>query len=72
MFDIVNFDMINMLKLGYVPTCAEWVHRAGDPIAELAIAETATNHIHIYDGRGGSAPLTTLSRIHMKPVVTMV
>jgi len=71
-FDIVNFDMINMLKLNYVPTCAQWIHRAGDALQELAIGETATTNINIYDGRGSSTPLAVLSKVHMKPVTVMI
>lgn len=71
-FDIINFDMINMLKLDYVPTCAQWIHRAGDAIPELAIGETATTNINIYDGRGSSTPIITLSKIHMKPVTVII
>lgn len=36
-FDIINFDMINMIKLDYVPMCAEWIHSAGDAISALAV-----------------------------------
>lgn len=36
-FDIINFDMINMIKLDYVPQCAEWIHSAGDAISALAV-----------------------------------
>lgn len=36
-FDVVNFDMINMLKLSFTPLCAEWVHSSGDAIAALAM-----------------------------------
>ena len=36
-FDIVNFDMINMIKLDYVPQCAEWIHSAGDAISSIAM-----------------------------------
>lgn len=36
-FDVINFDMINMLKLSYTPLCAEWVHCSGDAISALAM-----------------------------------
>ena len=26
-FDVVNFDMINILKLDYVPSCCAWIHK---------------------------------------------
>jgi len=70
-FDVVNFDMINMLKLDYVPTCACWIHKAGDAINELAVAEEESTNIHVYDGKGTSDPLNTVS-IHMKSVTGIV
>nr|CAD7416807.1 unnamed protein product [Timema cristinae] len=36
-FDVVNFDMINMMRLDYVPHCAEWIHSPGDAISALAL-----------------------------------
>lgn len=36
-FDVINFDMINMIKLDYTPMCAEWIHSAGDAIASIAV-----------------------------------
>ncbi|XP_041356823.1 peptidylprolyl isomerase domain and WD repeat-containing protein 1-like isoform X2 [Gigantopelta aegis] len=70
-FDIVNFDMINMLKLGYVPLCCGWIFAAGDAIAALAVSEKESNAIHVYDGKGNATPLHTLEKLHHKPV-TMI
>lgn len=36
-FDVVNFDMINMMKLDYVPRTLEWIHRSGDAVTALAV-----------------------------------
>ena len=71
-FDVINFDMINILQLDYVPAAAAWIHRAGAAVPELAVADTATPTIHVYDGRGTSAPLRSLEKIHMKPVRLML
>ena len=30
-------DMINMMKLAYVPGCCEWVHSPGDAVSVLAV-----------------------------------
>ncbi|KAK2181195.1 hypothetical protein NP493_407g04016 [Ridgeia piscesae] len=67
-FDIVNFDMINMMKLGYVPQCCSWIYAAGDAIAALAVAEAGSCCIHVYDGRGSEA-METIERLHSQPVV---
>ncbi|XP_014776144.1 peptidylprolyl isomerase domain and WD repeat-containing protein 1 [Octopus bimaculoides] len=37
-FDVVNFDMINMLKLSFPPSCCCWLFTAGDVVAALAIS----------------------------------
>jgi len=71
-FDVINFDMINIIRLGYVPEVACWVHRIGDALPKLAVAEADSTKIHIYDGRSGDAPLLhTAEKLHMKPVVAM-
>jgi peptidylprolyl isomerase domain and WD repeat-containing protein 1 len=67
-FDVVNFDMINILKLDFVPSCAAWIHKAGDAIQELAVADAESPMIHVYDGKGDSKPVHSL-KIHSKPVV---
>ncbi len=71
-FDVVNFDMINILQLDYIPAAAAWIHRAGAAVPELAVAESTTGTIHVYDGRGTSQPLHSLDKIHMKPVRVML
>ncbi|XP_055956418.1 peptidylprolyl isomerase domain and WD repeat-containing protein 1 [Patella vulgata] len=67
-FDVVNFDMINMLKLGYQPKACAWIFAAGDAIAAMAVSEDGTNNIHVYDGTGTSTPLHTVDKLHYKPV----
>ncbi|CAG9770960.1 unnamed protein product [Ceutorhynchus assimilis] len=67
-FDVVNFDMINMMKLDYTPNSVEWIHGSGDAIHTLAVTDQDSNKIYVYDGRGTSAPLNVLEKIHFKPV----
>ncbi|KAH9500675.1 Peptidylprolyl isomerase domain and WD repeat containing protein 1 [Bulinus truncatus] len=67
-FDVLNFDMINMLKLGYHPSCGGWLYKEGDPIAALAIAEKDTSKIYVYDGRGTNTPLKLLEKLHQASV----
>ncbi|KAK6630988.1 Peptidylprolyl isomerase domain and WD repeat containing protein 1 [Polyplax serrata] len=70
-FDIVNFDMINMMELNYVPYRAEWIHSPREPIFTLAISDSATNNIFIYDGKGTNIPFFIIDKIHSNPVVVM-
>ncbi|SPC67678.1 related to Peptidylprolyl isomerase domain and WD repeat-containing protein 1 [Ustilago sp. UG-2017b] len=53
-FDVENFDMINMIKLPYKARTLAWVHRPGSPRTLLAITDEGSSNIRIYDGR--SAP----------------
>uniref|UniRef100_S4PBM6 peptidylprolyl isomerase n=1 Tax=Pararge aegeria TaxID=116150 RepID=S4PBM6_9NEOP len=70
-FDVVNFDMINMISIEFEPYCTEWVHSAGDPISAIAVSEKGTNKIHIFDGTQISGtPLHTFE-LHQNEVVTI-
>ena len=69
-FDIINFDMINILKLDYVPGVCEWVFNKGDALSAIAISEKQDTSIHIYDGRSTSTPMTTL-KLHTKPITSI-
>ncbi|XP_071952019.1 peptidylprolyl isomerase domain and WD repeat-containing protein 1-like [Antedon mediterranea] len=68
-FDIINFDMINMMKLPYVPSCCEWVYKSGDAISTLAIGQHDNGVINVYDGRGENKPLKTLDSLHSAQVI---
>lgn len=70
-FDVVNFDMINMIKLTYVGRCCCWIFSPGDAVQALAVANKDSNDIHIYDGRGSSDFLYTFDKLHNNPVVMM-
>ncbi|KAF8319014.1 hypothetical protein DL93DRAFT_2053995 [Clavulina sp. PMI_390] len=69
-FDVVNFDMINMMKLDFVPLTCCWVHKRGQAQSLLAISDSASGAIHIYDGRGNGTALEKVS-IHQAPVHLM-
>ena len=45
-----NFTNL-IMPSGYVPEVACWVHRPGDALPKLAVAEADSTKIHIYDGR---------------------
>ncbi|KAM4638191.1 peptidylprolyl isomerase domain and WD repeat-containing protein 1 isoform 2-T2 [Amazona ochrocephala] len=67
-FDVVNFDMINMLKLSYHPGQCEWVYCPGDAISSVATSEKSTGKIFIYDGRGNNQPLHVFDKLHTSPL----
>ncbi|CDS01634.1 hypothetical protein [Sporisorium scitamineum] len=53
-FDVNNFDLINMIKLPYKARTLAWVHRPSSARMLLAITDEDSANIRIYDGR--SAP----------------
>ncbi|KIK07923.1 hypothetical protein K443DRAFT_85842 [Laccaria amethystina LaAM-08-1] len=70
-FDVVNFDMINIIKLGFVPHACCWVHRKGQAQGLLAISDASSGTVRLYDGRGGDKPLETIETLHRFPVHLM-
>ncbi|GBN35946.1 Peptidylprolyl isomerase domain and WD repeat-containing protein 1 [Araneus ventricosus] len=70
-FDVVNFDMINMIKLNYCPSYCEWVHGAGDAIAALAVAKQDSKEIYVYDGREVGEPLHTFEKLHSSSIAVI-
>ncbi|XP_056632342.1 peptidylprolyl isomerase domain and WD repeat-containing protein 1 [Diorhabda sublineata] len=67
-FDVVNFDMINMMRLDFVPGTVEWIHGSGEPIHTLAVSDKESPKIYVYDGRGDIKPIKILEKIHMNPI----
>jgi peptidylprolyl isomerase domain and WD repeat-containing protein 1 len=66
-FDVVNFDMITMIKLGYHPGCCDWVYSPGAAITAVAVSLKEEPAIHVYDGRGDNQPLHSFCTLHSKP-----
>ncbi|XP_077981047.1 peptidylprolyl isomerase domain and WD repeat-containing protein 1-like [Glandiceps talaboti] len=69
-FEIVSFDMINMMKLSYKPCVCEWIFSPGDPISALACSDE-NGVIHVYDGNGDNTPLHTVDKLHSAPLIFM-
>ena len=67
-FDVFNFDMINMIRLEFVPKTCGWIHRPSDPVAALAISERDTPRIHVFDGKGEAQAIHVMEKLHAKPV----
>lgn len=70
-FDVINFDMINMIKLDFVPSCTCWIYGSGDTISCLAVGDMNSSRILIYDGNGTNTPIKVLDKLHTKPVSTI-
>ncbi|KAE9393172.1 peptidyl-prolyl cis-trans isomerase [Gymnopus androsaceus JB14] len=70
-FDVVNFDMINIINLGFIPHACCWVHKSGQAQGLLAVSDASSGTIRLYDGRGGDTPLETIENLHRFPVHVM-
>lgn len=70
-YDVVNYDMMAMIHLPYVPGSAEWVYKQGDVKARLAISDRNSLVVHIYDARAGSNEPIISKEIHLEPIKVM-
>ncbi|XP_009399087.1 peptidyl-prolyl cis-trans isomerase CYP71 isoform X2 [Musa acuminata AAA Group] len=70
-YDVVNYDMMFMMRLPFVPGAVEWVYRQGDVKAKLAISDRHSAFVGIYDVRAGSNEPIISKEIHMGPIRVM-
>eukprot|EP01114_Cavostelium_apophysatum_P009190 TRINITY_DN2227_c0_g1_i1.p1 TRINITY_DN2227_c0_g1~~TRINITY_DN2227_c0_g1_i1.p1 ORF type:complete len:616 (+),score=177.27 TRINITY_DN2227_c0_g1_i1:137-1984(+) len=66
-YDVLNFDMINMFKLPYVPYACEFVSVKGSGRTVLACSSKTSPTIYLYDANGDSKPLHEIN-LHKSPV----
>jgi hypothetical protein len=53
-YDVVNYDMMFMMRLPFIPGAIEWVYGQGDVKPKLAVSDRNTSFVHIYDTHSGS------------------
>ncbi|KXZ54623.1 hypothetical protein GPECTOR_4g688 [Gonium pectorale] len=70
-FDVLNFDLIVMLRLQFTPGCAAWIYKKGEAKARLAVSDLNSGAIHIYDARSGSDAAVAVVQVHRAPVTAM-
>ncbi|KAL2899500.1 Peptidyl-prolyl cis-trans isomerase CYP71 [Bienertia sinuspersici] len=70
-YDVVNYDMMVMIRLPYIPGAVEWVYKQEDVKAKLAISDRDSPFVHIYDVRAGSNEPIISKKIHSLPVKVM-
>ncbi|KJH47928.1 peptidyl-prolyl cis-trans isomerase, cyclophilin-type [Dictyocaulus viviparus] len=63
-FDVENFDMINILKFDFTPRTACWIHQGADAVNYLAVCDGDSGKIFVVDGKGTSNVLHTLDTLH--------
>ncbi|KAG2329978.1 hypothetical protein Bca52824_001158 [Brassica carinata] len=70
-YDVVNYDMMAMVRLPYIPGAVEWVYTHGDVKAKLAISDRNSSFVHIYDPRSGSNEPIASKEMHSYPIKVM-
>ena len=69
-YDIINFDMINFIKLTFVPNVCCFINKNNDPALLIAVSEKESENIHIIKGDSKGEILKTL-KIHQAQVTTI-
>ncbi|KAJ8568460.1 hypothetical protein K7X08_027993 [Anisodus acutangulus] len=70
-YDVVNFDMMSMIRLPFIPGCVEWVYKQGDVKAKLAVSDSNSSVVHIYDARAGTNEPIISKEVHLCPIKVM-
>ncbi|CAK5103306.1 unnamed protein product [Meloidogyne enterolobii] len=70
-FDVVNFDMINMFKFEFNPRIVCFVHQGSDLVNALAVSDARSGNIIIVDSNGNNEPIYLLDKLHQRPVILM-
>lgn len=70
-FDVVNFDMVMMLKLKFKPSACEFVYKRGDAVQAIAIGDDK-GVIRVYDALSSSVePVKTLENLHRSAITAL-
>lgn len=67
-FDVINFDMINIIKLTFEPLAACFIYNPDDSAIAIAVSARDNATLHVFDARGSSEPLRILDRLHSRPI----
>ncbi|TQE13240.1 hypothetical protein C1H46_001047 [Malus baccata] len=70
-YDVVNYDMMVMIRTEFVPGAVEWVYKQGDVKARLAISDRNSSYVHIFDARSGTNESIISREVHLGPVKVM-
>eukprot|EP00906_Rhabdomonas_costata_P023244 RCo033472 len=70
-FDVINFDMINMIKLSVVPGPMELICSSANPKPGLLVCDSESPAVHVYDPLDGEGKLLTTVQIHSSPVLLL-
>lgn len=66
-YDVVNFDMINIIKTSFVPSCAEFLKPRDKAAPTVAVGDKDSGVIRVFDSLGAGEVLHEVC-IHKTPV----
>ncbi|ETW04220.1 hypothetical protein, variant 2 [Aphanomyces invadans] len=72
-FDILGFDMVNMITLGYTPSHCCWIFQTGHVVPKIVVAEMDSHVLRVYhaDHAKDTALLHVLDNLHTAPVTVL-
>jgi peptidylprolyl isomerase domain and WD repeat-containing protein 1 len=71
-FDVVNFDMINMFLLDFEPKCIEWIKQSSTNGENLLVSDSKSPNIYTFNSRQSDGkPKNKIDRIHSSIVCRM-
>ncbi|KAJ2887624.1 Peptidyl-prolyl cis-trans isomerase cyp15, partial [Coemansia aciculifera] len=70
-FDVLSFDMIGIVSVDCVPSAMCWVRDQLDRSTCIAVADSESSTVSIFDYRASAEPKYTITDVHRLPVVLM-
>ena len=73
-YDVLNFDMVRVVDLEFVPSSCTWITRSGDAEQRVAVTDSKSGAVHIWSATTmstTSAPVLIVRAHGKKPVVSM-
>jgi len=71
-YDVLAFDMVNMLSVAYTPADCCWVSGKGAIEPKVVVADVASAALRVYTADSAAAePLHTIGQLHAAPVTAL-
>ncbi|KAL0585602.1 hypothetical protein ABG067_004744 [Albugo candida] len=71
-YDVIGFDMVNMIKVGYIPNECCWIHQKNAILPKIAISDKTGSWIRIYQAdQATHEPIHTIDKLHTAPVLLL-
>lgn len=77
-YDVLTFDMVSIIDLGYVPVAATWIYQSQAARPLIAVSSRDSANIYVYDAmqvssdaQGHTSPVEVLEGMHKAPVLQL-